>query len=141
MDDRFDLRLEERAMPQRSAPGPCSNSQTLALSWRDGPEPIHSDRQSIWKKSGDGMQKYTLWIALTFCVFAASVSSAQQSHKAGLWIISTTTRIQQQGESPGNFSAAHQGQSSSEPVGLPACLTQEMIDTYGVILPPSLRDC
>jgi len=88
------------------------------------------------------MQKYTLWIALTFCVLTASVSSAQQSHKAGLWIISTTTRIQQQGESPGNFSAAgHQGQSSSEPTGLPACMTQEMIDKYGVILPPSLRDC
>jgi hypothetical protein len=86
------------------------------------------------------MQKYTLWIALTLCPLAASVSSAQQSPKAGLWLISTTTRIQQQGESPANFSAS-KGQSSPEPVGLPACLTQDQIDKYGVILPPSLRDC
>jgi hypothetical protein len=99
--------------------------------------PISTDRD----KSGAGMQKYTLWITLTLCLLAASVSSAQQSPKAGLWLISTTTRIQQQGESPANFSASHQGQSSSEPVGLPACLTQDLIDKYGVILPPSLRDC
>jgi len=87
------------------------------------------------------MQKYTLCITLTLCVFTASVSSAQQSPKAGLWMISTTTRVQQQGESPANFSGGHQGQSSSAPVGLPACMTEEMIDKYGVILPPSLRDC
>jgi len=87
------------------------------------------------------MQKYNLWITLTFCLLAAGVSSAQQSPKSGLWIISTTTRIQQQGESPANFSGGHPGQSSPDPVGLPACLTQEIIDKFGVILPPSLRDC
>jgi hypothetical protein len=86
------------------------------------------------------MQKYTLWMTLASCLLAASVSSAQ-SPKPGLWMISTTTRIQQQGESPANFSAGNQSQSSSAPVGLPACLTQDLIDKYGVILPPSLRDC
>ena len=87
------------------------------------------------------MQKHTVWITLTLCLLAASVASAQQSPKAGLWLISTTTRIQQQGESPANFSAANQGKASAEPVGLPACLTSEIIDKFGVILPPSLRDC
>jgi hypothetical protein len=106
------------------------------VSWRDGPEPIHADLD----KSGAGMQKYTLWMTLTLCLLAVNVSSAQQSRKAGLWMISTTTRIQQQGESPANL-GGHPGQSSSEPVGLPACLTQEVVDKFGVILPPSLRDC
>jgi hypothetical protein len=87
------------------------------------------------------MQKHIVWITLTLCLLAARVASAQQSPKAGLWVISTTTRIQQQGESPANFSAGHQGQASSEPVGLPACLTQDVVDKFGVILPPSLRDC
>jgi hypothetical protein len=87
------------------------------------------------------MQKYTISITLTLCVLAASVSSAQQSRKAGLWLISTTTRIQQQGESPANFSGGHPAQSSSEPAALPACLSQEIVDKFGVILPPSLRDC
>ncbi len=87
------------------------------------------------------MQKYTLWMTLAFCLLAASVSSAQQSPQAGLWLISTTTRIQQAGDSPANFSGGHPAQSSSEPVGLPACISQELIDKYGVILPPSLRDC
>ena len=73
------------------------------------------------------MQKYIVWITLTLGPLAAGVAAAQQSPKAGLWQISTTTRIQQQGESPGNFSAGHSGQSSPEPVGLPACLTQDVI--------------
>jgi hypothetical protein len=87
------------------------------------------------------MQKHTLWIALTLCVLAPGVSSAQESRKAGLWIISTTTRIQQPGESPANFSAGHPAGSSPEPAGLPTCLSQEVVDKFGVILPPSLRDC
>jgi hypothetical protein len=86
------------------------------------------------------MQKHTVWIALTLCVLAPGVSSAQQSRKAGLWIISTTTRIQQAGESPANFSAGHPG-APPEPGGLPTCLSQDVVDKFGVILPPSLRDC
>jgi hypothetical protein len=86
------------------------------------------------------MQKPTQWIA-ALCVLAAGVSSAQQSPRAGLWLISTTTRIQQQGESPADFSASPQGQSSPQPAALPVCLSQEIVDKFGVILPPSLRDC
>lgn len=86
------------------------------------------------------MQKHIVRIALTLCVLAPGFSSAQESRKAGLWIISTNTRIQQPGESPGNFSAGHQG-ASQEPAGVPVCLTQDVVDKFGVILPPSLRDC
>ena len=86
------------------------------------------------------MLKNRVWITLMLCLVSGPVSSLAQSLKPGLWIISTTTKIQQPGEAPGNFGAS-QAQSSAEPAGLQACMTQEMIDKYGVVLPPSLRDC
>ena len=81
-----------------------------------------------------------IWTTLGYWALMGVVGAwAQESHKAGLWIIATTTRIQKAGESPGNFAHGH-----GEPGvagGVPVCLTQEMIDTYGVILPPSLKGC
>ena len=87
------------------------------------------------------MRKRHVLISLgCWALMGAMVSSAQQSRKAGLWQIATSTRIQQPGEAPGNF-VAHGNSNESVAGGLPVCLTQELVDTYGVILPPSLKDC
>ncbi len=83
-----------------------------------------------------------VWTTLGSWVMMGMVAAwAQESHKAGLWLVVTTTRIQQQGESPGNFARGKNEPSPSAEGGVPECLTQEMIDNYGVILPPSLKSC
>jgi hypothetical protein len=67
---------------------------------------------------------------------------AQQPHKAGLWLVATATRMDQQGSPAGNPAA--RGKDDNAPPaegGVPVCLTKEMIDSYGVILPPSLKGC
>jgi len=67
---------------------------------------------------------------------------AQQNHKAGLWLVATATRIQQKGETPGSLNTTGQAeQAISAEHGAPVCLTHEMIENYGVILPPSLKGC
>lgn len=67
---------------------------------------------------------------------------AQETRKAGLWMITSSTHIQQPGETPGNFGQpATSGNAAETSGGAPVCLTREIIDNYGVILPPSLKDC
>jgi hypothetical protein len=86
------------------------------------------------------MRKQRVWIILTYCLLLGDVFTWAQTRKAGLWEVATTTRIQQAGQAPGNFAGG--GSDQTAPAGgLPVCLTQEMIDTYGVVLPPSLKDC
>ena len=89
------------------------------------------------------MRKQRVWIILAYCLFVATVFAWAQTRKAGLWQIATTTKILQPGEPPGSFVEHGNSSESSAAVdgGLPVCLTQEMIDKYGVILPPSLKDC
>lgn len=89
------------------------------------------------------MRKRHVLISLgCWALIGAVASAAQQSRKAGLWQIATNTRIQQPGETPGNFVLHGNNGGSAAPVGgMPVCLTQQMVDTYGVILPPSLKDC
>jgi hypothetical protein len=82
------------------------------------------------------------WISLGYCLYAMAIVSSAQNRKAGLWEVSSNTKIQQQGDAPGNFSANSSGsQSTAGPNGFPQCYTRELIDNYGVVLPPSLRDC
>ncbi|HEY1984708.1 MAG TPA: DUF3617 family protein [Terracidiphilus sp.] len=82
------------------------------------------------------------WIALFFCLFATAIVSSAQTRKPGLWEVTSNTKIQQPGDAPGNFNASSSAaQSSAEPNGFPQCYTRELIDTYGIVLPPSLRDC
>jgi hypothetical protein len=56
--------------------------------------------------------------------------------------LSTITTIQQSGNRVGMFASTSPG---SSPTGnaqtIPVCLTEPLIDTYGIALPPSLRDC
>lgn len=87
------------------------------------------------------MRKTRVWLMLGCFLFAANFAAAQ-TRKAGLWEVTTTTTLQQPGERAGMFAAVNPNASPStnaEP--LPMCLTQTLIDTYGIALPPSLKDC
>ena len=89
-------------------------------------------RKQIWKSLG-------YWALMGV---VAAWAQQPQTRKAGLWLVAATTEIQQKGETPGNFgSRAQTTQAPSADGGAPECLTQEMIDNYGVILPPSLKNC
>jgi hypothetical protein len=88
------------------------------------------------------MPKQRGWIILSFCIFLGAVLTWAQSRKAGLWEIASSTRVEQPGAAQGKPESSGSKDESSPPAGgLPVCMTQEMIDKYGIILPPSLRDC
>jgi hypothetical protein len=80
-----------------------------------------------------------------FCLCAVVHFGEAQSRKAGLWEMTSKTTILQPGNRGGattnNGSDAQAQPQPTEPAGLPVCLTQDQIDKYGVIMPPSLRDC
>ena len=79
-----------------------------------------------------------------YCMLMGVVAAAwaQDTRKPGLWLIASSTHIQQEGETAGNFVARGETVANPAPgTGLPVCLTKDLIDNYGVILPPSLRDC
>ena len=86
-----------------------------------------------------------IWTWLGYGMLMGVVAAwAQQgpTRKAGLWLVATTTHIQQKDETPETFAA--RGQKEQAPAadgGVPECLTQDVIDNYGVILPPSLKSC
>jgi hypothetical protein len=84
-----------------------------------------------------------IWSTLGYyLLIAAAAGWAQETKKAGLWLVATTTEIQQQGETSGNFVArGNKVSPGGAEGGLPVCLTHELIEKYGVILPPSLKDC
>lgn len=83
-----------------------------------------------------------VWTTLGYWGLMGVVAAwAQQPHKAGLWLVASTTRIQQKDEEPGSFDLRKKDNAPSAEAGSPVCLTQEMIDDYGVILPPSLKGC
>lgn len=72
----------------------------------------------------------------------ATWAQQPQTRKAGLWLVASTTQIEQKGETPGNFGSRAKGtQAPPADGGVPECLTQEIVDNYGVILPPSLKNC
>ncbi len=82
------------------------------------------------------------WIALGYCLFAMAIVGSAQTRKTGLWGVSSNTRIQQPGDAPSNFLASSSdSQLTAGPNGFPQCYSRELIDNYGVVLPPSLRDC
>ena len=84
-----------------------------------------------------------VWSTLGYCALIGVVAAwAQPARKSGLWMIASSTRFQQPGETPGNFVArGNGGGGQASPAGAAACLTPELIHKYGVILPPSLKDC
>lgn len=90
------------------------------------------------------MPKLFICLTLMLFLFAECRLAEAQSRKAGLWDITSKTSILQPGNRVGttlNNGSQEPPQSSEAPGALPACLTQAQIDKYGVILPPSMRDC
>lgn len=83
-----------------------------------------------------------VWTTLGYWGLMGMVAAwAQQPHKAGLWLVAATTHIQQTADSPGNIDLRKKDNGLSADNGAPVCLTPEMIENYGVILPPSLKSC
>jgi hypothetical protein len=89
-------------------------------------------RTRIWKLAGYGVLMGVV----------AAWAQEGPTRKAGLWLVASVTHIQQKGEEPGSFAARGQKeQAGPAEGGVPECLTREIIDNYGVILPPSLKSC
>lgn len=87
------------------------------------------------------MRKTRVWITLGCCFAAPAIIVNAQNGKAGLWEVASRTTFQQSG-SVGMFNATQPANSPSDAApGLPVCLSQEVVDKFGVVLPPSLRDC
>jgi hypothetical protein len=88
------------------------------------------------------MRKTRSWIVLGCSLFAVATLAAAQNGKPGLWEVASATTFQKSSGGVGMFNGTQSGNATAaSPQGLPVCLTQELIDKYGVILPPSLKDC
>ncbi len=88
------------------------------------------------------MSRKSLVASATVALALTAVCHAQ-AHKAGLWDVTTKTIIQKRGDVEGRLNASQLGSSAdaADPGSLPACYSSDLINRYGVVLPPSLRDC
>ncbi len=82
------------------------------------------------------MRNFKIW-AVTFCLLSAPVINFAQTRRAGLWEISTTTTWQKSADTPGAFVDPAIGGTHTKNI----CLTQEMIDKWGALLPQSRGQC
>jgi len=83
------------------------------------------------------MRKTKLWIAFLCCLSAAAVYAPAQTRPAGLWTLTTTTTWQKSPYGPGSAGRPANGGPHKKDV----CLTQEMIDQWGALLPQSHGNC
>ncbi len=83
------------------------------------------------------MRNSRLWILFGFWLCAGSVVASAETRKAGLWEMTTTTTWQKAPAIPGPEGNA----IGSGPHTAQVCLTQEMIDKYGALLPHSRGQC
>lgn len=88
------------------------------------------------------MRKTRVWIAVgslifTGAMFAGAQPKKVETRKAGLWEISTTITWKQSPFIPGSVSGPAKNGTQTRDV----CLTQEMIDQYGALLPQSRGNC
>ncbi len=83
------------------------------------------------------MIRFRYWIALGCCITAATVISAAGTRQAGLWELTTTTSWQRSAPIPGVPVNGAKANTHTTQV----CLTQEMIDKYGALLPQSRGRC
>ncbi len=82
------------------------------------------------------MKKLSIAAALACSILGAAAGNAE-TRKAGLWEITTTTTWQKITGGPGSFVDPAAGGARTHDV----CLTQEMIDKYGALLPQSRGQC
>lgn len=64
-----------------------------------------------------------------------------QTHKPGLWEVTTHTIRSHRGDPEARFNGNSLAGGEAETATLPACYTRELIEGYRIVLPPSLRDC
>lgn len=83
------------------------------------------------------MRRVTMWVALIWCLSIAPVLVFAGTRKAGLWEITNATTWQKTTGAPGTFVDPATGGPHTKQV----CLTQEMIDKYGALLPQSRGQC
>jgi hypothetical protein len=88
-------------------------------------------------QKGKIMRKIGLWIVLGCWLCAGAIVASAGTRKAGLWELTTTMTWQQSPTIPGTEGDALKGGTHTKDV----CLTQEMIDTYGALLPQSRGQC
>ena len=87
------------------------------------------------------MHKFRICITLACCMFSTLLFASAQNGKAGLWDVSSKITYQHPGR-VGMFSDTQSATQPSDPAPpLPVCYSQQVIDKFGIILPPSLRDC
>ncbi len=81
------------------------------------------------------MGRLRLAITLGCCFSLLTFAASSETRKAGLWELTTTMTWQRSPSAPG-AEPAKAGSHSSQ-----VCLTQEMIDKYGALLPQSRGQC
>ena len=79
------------------------------------------------------MRRIQVSIAFGCCLLATAGLVQGQQRKTGLWELTTVTTFQQ---APGSIGASGPATRTSQ-----ICLTQQMIDKYGSILPATNADC
>jgi hypothetical protein len=87
------------------------------------------------------MQKTLTSMLIGAGLLSVGAAGSAQTHKAGLWQVTTKTTIQQPGDPEGHFNGNSLGDQGGGTATLPACYTSDLISKYGFVLPPSLRDC
>ena len=86
------------------------------------------------------MQKSFVCLMMASVGLALPASGYGEAHKTGLWEVTTKTVIQQSGDVEGRLNGNQPGGSGSMG-SLPVCYSSDLINHYGIALPPSLRDC
>lgn len=88
-------------------------------------------------EKGKIMRGVSNYLALGCLLFAGTIPSSAATRKAGLWEMTTTTTWQRSPSIPGSSNDTLKGGTHTSQV----CLTQEMIDQYGALLPQSRGQC
>ena len=83
------------------------------------------------------MKKSTVATLLAWWAVQSAVMGFAETRKAGLWEITSTTTWQKNAGAPGSFVDPAAGGTHTRQV----CLTQEMIDKWGALLPQSRGQC
>ena len=83
------------------------------------------------------MRRRQLCIAVCYCLCAGTILASGATRKAGLWELTTTITWQKSPSMTGAGGIPARGETRTTQV----CLTQEMIDKYGALLPQSRGQC
>jgi len=81
------------------------------------------------------MGRLRIGITLSFCLSLVTIAASSETRKAGLWELTTTMTWQRSPSRPGG-EPVKPGRHTSQ-----VCLTREMIDKFGALLPQSRGQC